>query len=129
MLNQVLEHHHRLPPVSTDSTVDHNQLGTHHTPGQPASQQRKPQEKHKPRLPRHPTTAVTEAVRLQTGLFDRVDDEHSKRRANAGDPVDELDVDERSVTRAVREGGRINQEEEAQGELHSHHRLAGRTPR
>ena len=54
---------------------------------------------------------------METRLLDRIDDEHSERRADAGDPVDEFDMDEGAVAGAVGEGSCIDEEEEAEGEL------------
>jgi hypothetical protein len=90
---------------------------THHTPRQTARQERKPQEQHKPRLPRHSAPAIAEAIRLQPRFLNRVDHQHPERRADARNPVDELDVYFGPVARAVRECGRIDEEEESKGEL------------
>lgn len=90
---------------------------TYHTPSQPSSQQSKPQKQHKPRLPSNPTPAITEAIRLQPRLLDRVDHQHAQRRADPRDPVDELHMDVGAVARAVREGRGVNEEEESEREL------------
>ena len=90
---------------------------TYHTPSQPSSQQSKPQKQHKPRLPRNPTPTITEAIRLQPRLLNRVDHQHAQRRADPRDPVDEFHMDVRAVARAVREGRRVDEEEESEREL------------
>lgn len=93
------------------------QIGTHHTPRQTAGQQREPEEQNEARLPRNPTSAVTEAIGIQPRLLDRVDDHHAQRRADAGDPVNELDMDLGAISRAVGKGGSVDEEEESEREL------------
>ena len=92
-------------------------MNTDHTPSQSTREQRKSQEQHKPRLPRNPTPTITEAIGMKTRLLDRIDNEHSQRGADAGDPVDEFDVHEGAVTSAVGESGGVDEKEETQGEL------------
>ena len=65
---------------------------TYHTPSKTASQKRKAQEEHKSRLPRNSSTRITETIGLQPRLFNRVDHQHAKRRTDARNPVDELDM-------------------------------------
>lgn len=92
-------------------------LYTHHTTGQPPCEQRKAQKEHKPRFPSHLAAAVAVAVGAQPRLLDRVDHQHPQRGADAGDPVDELDVHVGAIARAVREGRGVDEEEESEGEL------------
>ena len=99
VLKQVLEHHDR------DATR------------QPTSHERKAQKQHQPRLPRDAAAAVAEAVGAQPRLLDAVDHEHAKGGADAGDPVDEGDVLVGAIEGRFGEGGRINEEEETNGEL------------
>lgn len=108
-----------LPALNVRSRSKEKKKGqeTNHTPRQTTRQERKPQEQHKPRLPRHSAPAVAEAIRLQPRLLNRVDHQHPERRADAGNPVDELDVNFGPVAGAVRECGRIDKKEESEGEL------------
>jgi hypothetical protein len=89
---------------------------TYHTPRHSARHQRKAQEEHQPRLPRHPGPAITVAVRAQPRLLDRVDDQHAQRGADARDPVDELDVLRARVV-VLRVGRGVDEDEEADREL------------
>ena len=93
------------------------QVNTNHTACQTTREQRKPQKQHKPRLPRNSTSTITEAIGMKTRLLNRIDNEHSERGADTGNPVDELDVHEGAVAGAVGESGGVDEEEETQGEL------------
>ena len=66
---------------------------TYDRPSQATSHQSEPQEQYQSRFPGHSGTGIAEAIGAQSSLLNRVDDEHSKCRADAGDPVDELDMD------------------------------------
>ncbi len=90
---------------------------TYNRTSQTACHERKAQKEHQPRLPRNASARVGEAVGAEARLLDRVDHQHAQRRADAGDPVDELDVHVRTIPGRVRVRGGVNEEEEAQGEL------------
>lgn len=114
--NQRVGNHIRNPEIQRRHGIALNQiLEDQHgdSPSQPSRQQRKSQKQHKLRLPCDAVAAVIPAIRLQPRLFNRVDHQHPQRRADPGDPVDELHVYIRAVARAVRERGRIDQEEES----------------
>ena len=60
---------------------------------------------------------MTPFVGIKPTLLNRIDDQHAQCRADAGDPVDELDMDIGAVAGAFRKGGGIYEEEEAEREL------------
>lgn len=91
---------------------------TYDSTRQSTRHEREAQEQDQPSLPRDASAGVGEAVGTEPRLLDRVDDEHAERRADAGDPVHELDVHVRPVLGRVRVRGRVDEEEEPQGELH-----------
>ncbi len=90
---------------------------TYNRTSKTARHERKAQKEHQPRLPRDAGARVGEAVGAEARLLDRVDHQHAQRRADAGDPVDKLDVHVRAIPGRVRVRGGVNEEKEAQGEL------------
>lgn len=104
------------PPI-TVAKLRAQRACTHYTARQSPRKQSKSQEQHEAGLPRHAATTIAEAIGVQSGLFNRVDDQHSQRGTNARNPVDKFHMHLGAVARAVRECGGIDQEEEPNGEL------------
>lgn len=71
----------------------HNQ--NRRTPRQAPRQQRKPQKQDQSSLPRDTVSTVAKRVGGQARFVDGIYDEHAQGAADAGDPVDEGDVDGR----------------------------------
>lgn len=90
---------------------------THHRPSQTPRHERKPHKQHQSRLPCHTIPRVAEAIRAEPRLVDGVDHQHAERGAYTWDPVDEVNVDVGAVEGGFGEGGRVDEEEEAKGEL------------
>ena len=90
---------------------------THHAARKSPSHKRKAQKQHQPGLPSHPRPTITIAIGTQSRLLDAVDDQHAQAGTYAGNPIHELDVDVGAVLEGGAVGGRVDEEEEAEGEL------------
>lgn len=90
---------------------------TYHRASQTACHKRKAQEQHQPRFPSNTIAGIAEAVCTQPRLVDRVDDEHAQRGADARDPVDEGNMDIRTIECRLGIGGSVDEEVEPEGEL------------
>ena len=84
------------------------------TTGHAAGKGREPQEEHNAGLPGD-AAVVAEGLAAEALLLDRVDDEHAQGGEDKGQPVDEFDVDVRSVARGP--NGRVQHDVEGDGEL------------
>ena len=85
---------------------------SYHRASQTACHQSKPEKQHEPRLPCHSSTLVAVAISGQPSLLNRIDDKHPKRRAYSRYPVHKFNMNFAAVPCRVREGRRIDEEEE-----------------
>jgi hypothetical protein len=93
----------------------------HHHDGNPSrhssSQKRKSKEQYNSGFPGYLRAAVGEGIRCQTRFLNAIDDEHAESGEDEGEPVDEGDVNVRSVHGAGRPYGSIKKDIESEGEL------------
>jgi hypothetical protein len=72
-----------------------------------------------PRFPSNAIPAIAETVTGQASLVYAVDDDHAEGREDAGDPIDEGEVEDGAVEGGFGVAGGIDKDEEGDGELWS----------
>jgi hypothetical protein len=72
----------------------------------------KSHEQHDSRFPRYAIPTVAETVTGQASLVYAVDDDHAKGREDAGDPVDEGEVEDGAVEGGLGVAGCVDEDEE-----------------
>ena len=92
--NHILQHH---DTNSTSKTSSHSS---------------KAHEQHNPRFPRNAVPTIAETVTRQARLVYAVDDDHAEGREDAGDPVDEGEVEDGAVEGGFGVAGGVDEDEE-----------------
>jgi len=107
-------HPQRRPARIVDHILQH-----HHADAasKSSSHSSKAHEQHDPRFPRNAIPAVAETVAGQASLVYAVDDDHAECREDAGDPIDEGEVEDGAVEGGFGVAGGIDEDEEGDGEL------------
>jgi hypothetical protein len=119
--NSIPQHNQRIRnnirnahPQRRPSGISNNILQHHHadTTSESSSHGSKSHEQHDSRFPRYAIPAVAETVTRQASLVYAVDDDHAKGREDAGDPVDEGEVEDGAVEGGFGVAGCVDEDEE-----------------